>query len=502
MSARDDTLLRLVCVSVLAVVGGLFGVCAGLTGWLSPELMPARQVIAYPYPHHIPKYRGGVSLRFAMVHDVIHERYPRHGPPYYAERNRLVRKALDRVPEPGGESKGLAPYFALLDDLGVGLEFVGERDEAARVLRDKLRRQELLGQRGRELYTTYANLGTVLIHSSFPRAQAGDAKARETLREGLAYIHKSIEVNPEAHFGREIWQAAVVEYLLACLDNPALLSQYDLVGDRLDKDIDPRQKRCLSNPPDWDEDAELMWGKLGMNRDAAEYLQGNREHTHFSPKELRGYITRVGAEEGWSKAVKNSQPEPVPFDEPALGIVGMWRLGGGANPHFSLALSEIMLRVGQRRIAWCGYERTVLLANRYWPDAEIQRKLTEHCRRRQALIEGQLSPAEAAKLRPRFEAELASGQRYQRSYQEYEAKQIAAGVSIEGEHFYDAFHADHKPIASPTGPADQFLVDADFFRAWRLNPAVVLLFAGISGFSVALLLRIVAAFKKSGTPWI
>jgi hypothetical protein len=473
--------MRLLLILLLALFGGVFGLCAGFSGWLSQRSVPSLGMNVYPYPHHIPKYPGGVSLRFAMVHDVIHERYPRHGQPYYTERNRLVRQALDALPE--GEGKGLTKYFGLLDDLGVGLEFVGEREEAARVLRDKLRRQELLGQRGRELYTTYANLGTVLIHSSFPRAQAGDAEARQTLREGLAYIHKSIEVNPEAHFGREIWQAAVVEYLLACLDNPALLSQYDLVGNRLDQEVNPGERRCLVHPS--------MWAAAAPGAKAYLKKPGDVEQANSF---RRYHITEVGAEEGWSKAVKNSQPEPVPFDEPTLGIIGMWRLGGGANPHFSLALSEIMLRVGQRHIAWCGYERTVLLANRYWPDADVQRKLIEHCRRRQAVIEGQLSPAEVAKLRPRFEAELAYGQRYQREYQEYEAKQIAAGASIEDEHFYDAFHAEHKPIASPTGPAEQFLVEASPFREFGpFSLPSVLLFAGIFAFAGALLMRLLAA---------
>ena len=51
--------------------------------------------------------------------------------------------------------------------------------------------------------------------------------------------------------------------------------------------------------------------------------------------------------------MSSSHRKPVPFDEPALGIIGMWRQGGGANPHFALALGETMLRVGQRYIAWC-----------------------------------------------------------------------------------------------------------------------------------------------------
>ena len=52
------------------------------------------RTMALPFPHHIPKTPGGVSLRFAMVQDVIHERFARHGRAYYAERNRRAREDL------------------------------------------------------------------------------------------------------------------------------------------------------------------------------------------------------------------------------------------------------------------------------------------------------------------------------------------------------------------------------------------------------------------------
>src|SRR5262245_20542205 len=149
-----------------------------------------------PLPHHISKYPGGVSLRFAMVHDVVHERFPRHGKAYYAERNRRVCEHLAgmEAKEPS-DGKPSDAYLSLFDDLGAGLDHLGEHDEAVRVLRDKLRRQAAHGFAGRQLYTTYANLGTFLIHGNFRAAAAGDAAAKASLREGLDFIHKSIEVN-------------------------------------------------------------------------------------------------------------------------------------------------------------------------------------------------------------------------------------------------------------------------------------------------------------------
>lgn len=412
MSAAVSRVAGLAVVAVLAVVGG----CAGLiTGhfYRLPGQPPHPEVREFPLPHHIPKYEGGVSPRFAMVHDVIHERFPRHGEAYYQERNRRVRQALEENKGPHDEA-----YFALFDDLGAGLDYLKQHDEAVRVLRDKLSEQEALGQKDRQLYTTYANLGTFLIHGNARAALSGDAAAQERLREGLSFIRKSIEVNPEAHFGREVWQAVAVEYLLAVSDNPQLLLQYDMVGDRLADDVDAGERRGFTN----------HYGMTGANREVAAYLQGQGAERLGDPITFRkSFITHVGADPGWDGAVPSLHREPVPFDEPALGIIGMWRLGGGANPHFALALGEIMLRVGQRYIAWCAYERAARMADRLWPDPDIQRQFVEHCRRRQQVIERQLPGEEVKGLRPRFEAELAHGQRYQKEYQEYEAERIRAG---------------------------------------------------------------------------
>src|SRR5207253_654714 len=127
-----------------------------------------------------------------------------------------------------------------------------------------------------------------------------------------------------------------------------------------------------------------------------------------------------------------------PFDEPALGIVGMWRMGAGANPHFALALGEIMLRVGQRYIAWTAYERAYQLAEHYWPRPDVQERFSAHCRARQHLIEKALPEEDWGARRRQFEKELAFGQQYQKDYQDYERKRLAEGASIVDPRFYDA----------------------------------------------------------------
>jgi hypothetical protein len=226
-------------------------------------------------------------------------------------------------------------------------------------------------------------------------------------------------------------------------------------------------------------------------------------------KPIRRYITKVGAEQDWAMAA--SHREPVPFDEPVLGIVGMWRQGYGADPHFALALGETMLRVGQRYLAWAAYERAARLADRFWPDPALQQFLREHCRKRQAQIEATLSfqpsdpsypawqhvspppGAEAvANLRPAFDAELAHGEGYQRAYQQYEAEKIAAGVAITQEGFYDAFHAGREPIASAVGSEEWFayVPRAKMYRcAAERRFAWSALGAGLAAFATAVGMR-------------
>src|SRR5947209_4168452 len=126
-------------VAILAVLGGIVGAVAGYTGLAGLGPRYGSVVREFPLPHHIPKYPGGVSLRFAMVHDVLHERFPVHGRAYYTERNRRVRKALapEKIePGPKWDVSGETwdRRFALLDDLGVGLERLGQHEDAVRVL--------------------------------------------------------------------------------------------------------------------------------------------------------------------------------------------------------------------------------------------------------------------------------------------------------------------------------------------------------------------------------
>src|SRR5262249_24657815 len=125
-------------------------------------------------------------------------------------------------------------YWALLDDLAVGLSRLRKHEEAIELMRKKLKEQQDLGFTGADLYSTYANWGTFLILWQIQEGFADKDKAKERISESIRLIHKAIEVKPDSHFGREIWQAVLEEYILAILENPeGLRLCYDMIGNRL-----------------------------------------------------------------------------------------------------------------------------------------------------------------------------------------------------------------------------------------------------------------------------
>jgi hypothetical protein len=432
-------------------------------------------VIYAPLPHHVAPAPDAASFRFAMVHDVIHERYPRHGPAYYRERERLARERI-AVVHPESETA-----FAATDDIAVAMDRTGRTDEAITLMRDKLKRQTAIGLSEKDLYSTYANLGEFLVHANLWRMMSGDAEARKRVEEERDFLNKSIAVNPAAHFGREEWQVIAVKSMLAADTRPKLIRHCDLIGNRVDLPIEISRR---SPTYELNESSQALFGRpyvycwvLGIE-DREIPVTIVEPLTAEERLRLRKCIFPVGSEEPPEPGEITNVGRRAPFDEPALWIIGEWREGDGPNPHLALCLGEIMLRVGQRYLAWNCYERASRMANRFWPTTDGQDFLRAHCRKRQTAIEQSLPVDEVAALRPKFEAELAFGEAYQRDYQTFEEQKIAAGANLNDQHFYDEFHAGRPPIASKVGPEEWYagvreaLVGATFVAFWKWGPFV------------------------------
>ncbi|MHC4938006.1 MAG: tetratricopeptide repeat protein [Planctomycetota bacterium] len=124
--------------------------------------------------------------QFPDVQEVLAGRFVRHSRAYYEWR------IEDRI----AKLKKRANDVRLLDDLAAAYDKTGQSAKAVELMRKSLAENP-------KRYETLANLGTFLVH-------AGE------LEEGTKFIRKAIEINPDAHFGREIIQLHVIEYVLRC----------------------------------------------------------------------------------------------------------------------------------------------------------------------------------------------------------------------------------------------------------------------------------------------
>jgi len=122
--------------------------------------------------------------RFPTTLELITGKFLRHSSDFYEWR---VEETSDRLE--------LQPTPELYDDLAVAYEKLGRTDEAIRIIEQKASLYP-------GLYSTHANLGTFFFH-------AGNYES------GLKEIDKALAINPDAHFGREVYQKRLVEYLLS-----------------------------------------------------------------------------------------------------------------------------------------------------------------------------------------------------------------------------------------------------------------------------------------------
>ena len=121
--------------------------------------------------------------QFPDALELITGKFLRHGEAFYRWRIADREQRLAQTPDD----------LALVDDLAVAYEKVGETQKAIALMLDK-------AQKKPGVYETEANLGTFYIH-------AGEYE------QGLAHIRKALEINPEAHFGREWVQQWLVQYV-------------------------------------------------------------------------------------------------------------------------------------------------------------------------------------------------------------------------------------------------------------------------------------------------
>jgi tetratricopeptide (TPR) repeat protein len=121
--------------------------------------------------------------RFPDTLELITGKFLRHSPEFYQWRIKDREQRLKDHPSELG----------LYDDLGVAYDKIGNDEKAIGLM---LQKEHIAPG----LYETYANLGTFYLHSG-------------QYDKGVAMIDKALDLNPDAHFGREKYQKYLAEYV-------------------------------------------------------------------------------------------------------------------------------------------------------------------------------------------------------------------------------------------------------------------------------------------------
>ena len=324
------------------------------------------------------------------VAEVLAGKWERHSPFFYEQR---VREMTARLVK---DSSDLAAY----DNLAVAHEKLGRPDEAIALMlkKDRVKPGE---------YTTHANLGTFYLHT-------GD------FENGVEHIRRSLEINPDAHFGREKYQLMAAEFLLEAKRDPTLLDAGSFILPEL---FPVREVREVSGEQAY-RDAiasrrQSMWRGRGQN--------------------------------------------PRLTDKPIEGVVGMIRFGTGTSPHLFHALGDLLAHRGDRHLASRAYRRALQLDH---PRPEL---LKEAIQAIEGAVENksELSDALVAK-------EQADARAWVEAYQRYEDDLVRAGRTPRTEADYAPFYEQHGTARpAPTRLALASNDAAKFIRRYALVIAPV-----------------------------
>lgn len=282
--------------------------------------------------------------------DLVTGRWHRHSDAYYRER--VVRL--------GGKAE---PTLAELDDLAVAHEHLGERAQAIEVMQRKAALLAKNPDREHE-YRYLANLGTFYAHD-------GNYAA------ALVELKKAVALNPDAHFGRELFQIELIEYAAAAKVEPAL------------------------------------WSRRSFLRHAGYYL------------EWRGSRGGLDREEDGVR--------DLDWDRAYKAIGGMLRFGGREGPELYRSLGELFLEKEHKNLAWWSFRHAI---ERGHPAPEqlqgILRHIEEGWRSAEAANIGR-STGVRAPSEAEYAAIRTSATRWLAAFHELEAAAIARGEDVSGD---------------------------------------------------------------------
>ncbi len=303
------------------------------------------------------------ARRFPSTIELIAGKFARHSKAFYEWR---VEDRLARLQAKPGD-------HSLTDDLAVAYDKLGKRDEGIQVLRDQLAKSP-------NRYETHANLGTLLIHNG-------------QFEEGLKHIEQAIEINPNAHFGREKYQALVVRYLLA-------------------NEFDPAMRQPLPIAPKGDiSDADFAYNPRGFRK----FLIDNRTvKVDAKGEELPDRLTT----EERDSAIK--------------GIQGMMRFGNFQSPVLLEVLGDLLADHGNGDAKRLGSRAYLAAArNTQGETSQAYREMAKSALFMQVIASGSQTAVTVSSIESNLNLEIKNADTWVAKMHADEAKWIAEGVNVD-----------------------------------------------------------------------
>ena len=323
--------------------------------------------------------------RFPEVLELITGKFLRHSKEFYEWRIENRLKRIEQEPE----------NAALYDDLAVAYDKTGQQDKAIETI---LKVEKFAPGR----YETQANLGTFYIHSG-------------RFEEGLKHIEQAIEIDPDAHFGREVYQKLLVEYVIWKRENESSPEpQVKLIGyDRL-----------------WAEGfAYFVLKKHGLVKET--------DDVHSEPTDI------PKAQEVVRQAIK--------------GVSGMMRFGHHDSPVLLEALADLLRAPGHPDDGGQLAARAVLQASYQTKDDDRKELLREQIKLVLQNQTGKKSGTKAISLQEletRFRKERAEADVWYNQVRQDELDWIAAGKDVDAEfdrkYYSEPKLAEARSAAPPT----------------------------------------------------
>ncbi len=217
-------------------------------------------------------------------------RWFQHSDAYYHARIRNLPAVLKANPD----------NLAVYDDLAVAYERIGNREAAIAMMKQKALALARTPNAEHQ-YRYHANLGTFLAHMG-------------NLQAGVAELERAVEINPDAHFGRERIQIDVIRFVIEAKANPNLWSEYN----------------------------SLTWAGYDFP-----LLAHNPVFQDLYPNT-------------WISHEMNSKElKKISFDEAYQGVAAMIRFGGLEAPELYRILGDLFLSNRDYHLAWWSYQRAI-----------------------------------------------------------------------------------------------------------------------------------------------